>query len=75
MVVQRNNEKGEYEEVTLTVTLGAKKDMPESSTEESTTESGTAKNDDSNSSSEGDNNGQYMTPDEFFEEYGNFFGN
>jgi serine protease Do len=74
MVVQRNNEKGEYEEVTLTVTLGAKKDMPESSTEESTTESGTAKNDDSNSSSNGDNE-QYMTPDEFFEEYGNFFGN
>lgn len=28
MVIQRNNEKGEYEEVTLTVTLGAKKDMP-----------------------------------------------
>lgn len=28
MVVQRNNEKGEYEEVTLKVTLGAKKDMP-----------------------------------------------
>jgi serine protease Do len=74
MVVQRNNEKGEYEEVTLTVTLGAKKDMPESSTEESTTESGTAKNDGSNDSSNGDNE-QYMTPDEFFEEYGNFFGN
>lgn len=32
MVVQRNNEKGEYEEVTLTVTLGAKKDMPEDDT-------------------------------------------
>lgn len=30
MTVQRNNEKGEYEEVTLKVTLGAKKDMPES---------------------------------------------
>lgn len=28
MVVQRNNGKGEYKEVTLTVTLGAKKDMP-----------------------------------------------
>lgn len=30
MVVQRNNEKGEYEEVTITVILGAKKDMPNS---------------------------------------------
>lgn len=29
MTVQRNNEKGEYEEVALEVTLGAKKDMPE----------------------------------------------
>ena len=28
MVVQRNDEKGEYKEITLTVTLGAKKDMP-----------------------------------------------
>lgn len=28
MEVQRNNEKGEYEKVTLKVTLGAKKDMP-----------------------------------------------
>ena len=30
MVIERNNEKGEYEEVELKVTLGAKKDMPES---------------------------------------------
>ncbi len=29
LVVQRNTEKGEYEEVKLTVVLGAKKDMPE----------------------------------------------
>ncbi len=29
MVVKRNNEKGEYKEITLTVTLGAKKDMPD----------------------------------------------
>ncbi|MBQ9982994.1 MAG: PDZ domain-containing protein, partial [Lachnospiraceae bacterium] len=32
MVVQRNTDKGDYEEVTLTVTLGAKKDMPEQET-------------------------------------------
>ncbi len=29
MIVQRNTEKGDYEEVTLTVVLGAKKDMPD----------------------------------------------
>lgn len=34
MVVQRNNEKGEYEEVTISVILGAKKDMPAEATEE-----------------------------------------
>lgn len=43
MLVQRNNEKGEYEEVTLTVTLGAKKDMPKEAKEDSnaTTEQST----------------------------------
>ena len=34
MIVQRNTEKGDYEEVKLTVALGAKKDMPEQEEEE-----------------------------------------
>ena len=37
MTVQRNNEKGEYEEVVLEVTLGAKKDMPEEEDNSSST--------------------------------------
>ncbi len=36
MVVQRNNEKGDYEEVTIKVVLGAKKEMPEQEEEQST---------------------------------------
>lgn len=68
MIVQRSNEKGEYEEVSLTITLGAKKDMPESkmpSTEETTTE-----NEEMYPYYE---DGQ-MDPDEFFEEFERFFG-
>lgn len=38
MVVQRNTEKGDYEEVTIKVVLGAKKDMPEQEVEESSEE-------------------------------------
>lgn len=63
MEVERNNSKGEYEKVTLKVTLGAKKDMPQESkaqqkeeeqkTEEPITEE--------------------VTPDEFFEEFEDFF--
>lgn len=64
MVVQRNNEKGEYEEVTLTVTLGAKKDMPESSSEDSTEQD--------NINQE---NPQQMIPDEFYDEFNDFFNN
>ena len=37
MTVQRNNEKGEYEEVVLEVTLGAKKDMPQEEDNSSST--------------------------------------
>lgn len=62
MIVQRNNEKGEYKEVTLKVTLGAKKDMPEDSKKDATTESATEQS--TQSSSE-------MTPDEFFNEFFN----
>ena len=45
MVVQRNNEKGEYKEITLTVTLGAKKDMPADEKEKSSKESKKSEND------------------------------
>lgn len=38
MIIQRNTEKGDYEEVKLTVVLGAKKDMPEQETEKSSEE-------------------------------------
>ncbi len=61
MVVQRSNEKGEYKEVTLKVTLGAKKDMPNDSKEKKTEQST-------------EQNPQYnneMTPDEFFDEFFN----
>lgn len=61
MVVQRNNEKGEYEEVTLTVTLGAKKDMPKDSSKEEPTEKD---NEQSNT--------REMTPDEFYDEFEDF---
>lgn len=71
MVVQRNTEKGEYEEVTLTVTLGAKKDMPNSSKEDNSEESQkerTMPNDGSGQQ------GEAVTPEEFFEEFENYFG-
>lgn len=38
MIVQRNTEKGDYEEVKLTVVLGAKKDMPEQENTKATEE-------------------------------------
>lgn len=72
MVVQRNTEKGEYEEVTLTVKLGAKKDMPKDTKEESS-ESGQP-NEGGQSIDPGQQGGDTMTPDEFFEEFGDFFG-
>ena len=65
MVVQRSNEKGEYKEVTLKVTLGAKKDMPEDSkktTEQSTEQTNTEQD---------IQQGNEMTPDEFFDEFFN----
>lgn len=62
MVVQRNNEKGEYEEVTLTVTLGAKKDMPEKerSTEEQRRQQDTEEYE--------------YSPEDFFDDFDSFFG-
>lgn len=61
MVVQRNNEKGEYEEVTLTVKLGAKKDMPEAEkTEEQQRQRDTEEHD--------------YTPEDFFDDFNSFFG-
>ncbi|MGN0439051.1 MAG: S1C family serine protease [Lachnospiraceae bacterium] len=67
MVIQRNNEKGEYEEVTLKVTLGAKKDMPNSNN-----------NDNSDNTEEQDNfNEDSMEqgiPEDFMDEFEYFFG-
>ncbi len=61
MVVQRNNEKGEYEEVTLKVTLGAKRDMPDSD----------------GSSQKENNAGteEQISPEEFFDEFNGFYKN
>ena len=49
MVIQRNNEKGEYKEITLKVKLGAKKDMPADD------ENDKSKKSDKNSKSSDDN--------------------
>lgn len=57
MVVQRNNEKGEYEEVTLEVTLGAKKDMP---------------SDDSDQNSNEQSESQQVIPDNGIDSFGPF---
>lgn len=67
MVVQRNDEKGEYKEITLTVTLGAKKDMP-SDDKSSSKKSKDSNNDaDNNEESENDNDldrgNEYNYPD------------
>lgn len=59
MVVQRNNEKGEYEEVTLKVTLGAKKDMPDS--------------DDSSQKKNNESTEEQISPEEFFDEFNDFY--
>lgn len=64
MVVERNNSKGEYEEVTLKVVLGAKRDMPKDSQEKNpTTEEKTYK----------ETPPEAITPEDFFGEFGNFF--
>lgn len=65
MEVQRNNAKGEYEKVVLTVKLGSKKDMPEikeESKDESTEEIPQDKNQE---------NYESITPEEFFNEFFN----
>ena len=64
MVIQRNNEKGEYEEVTLDVTLGAKKDMPQTNSGDEETPEDTEEIPD-----------RQEYEDEFFDEFQNFFGN
>lgn len=70
MVVQRNNEKGEYEEVTLDVELGAKKDMPEE--EESTTQQ--EKGQQSQDGQNGSMPDEYSYPQDEFDIY-DFFRN
>lgn len=69
MVIQRNNEKGEYEEVTLKVTLGAKKDMPNQSADDSTEKQKDSESNIDNGSVEQGN------PEDFFDEFEYFFGN
>jgi len=59
MVVQRNTEKGDYQEVIIKVVLGAKKDMPE---QEQTTES-----------KEQQPNVEEYYPNEFFDPFSEFF--
>lgn len=59
MVVQRNTEKGEYQKVTITVVLGAKKDMPK---QEQTTEKEVQQP-----------NADEYYPDEFFDPFSDFF--
>lgn len=61
LVVQRNNEKGEYKEISLKVTLGAKKDMPEESKNKATEET-------TESLPQTENE---ITPDEFLDEFFN----
>lgn len=64
MVVQRNTEKGDYEEVILTVILGAKKDMPEQE-EQATTEQ---------QSQENTYPDEYY-PGDFFDPFSDFYNN
>lgn len=77
MVVQRNNEKGEYEEAVLTVKLGAKKDMPDNAVSEKKDEQ-EAEN--GGQGDEYDDRNDYyrqevpVTPDEFFDPFNDFFG-
>jgi len=59
MVIQRNTEKGDYEEVTLTVVLGAKKDMPEQEEEDTTNQQVPEQN----------------FPEEFFDPFRDFYDN
>lgn len=67
MTVQRNNEKGEYEEKQLTVTLGAKKDMPASESGEKSSR----RSQESQIPEEDQQGGQFISPEEFFEYFGN----
>ncbi len=72
MVIQRNNQKGEYEEVTLTVTLGAKKDMPEN--EKKTTKKESKETEEQEEElpeqEEKQQGRQFMSPEDFFEFFG-----
>lgn len=85
LVVQRNNGKGEYKEVTLTVTLGAKKDMPsndstskksksdksDNSDVEEDSDSSSNNNDDSYNDDSDSNNGSYYDDRDQYNEDGN----
>lgn len=68
MVVQRNTEKGDYEEVTLKVVLGAKKDMPEQEQQEASEQQ------EESYDREEVNPNEYF-PDEFFDPFSDFYNN
>lgn len=68
MTVQRNNEKGEYEEVKLDVKLGAKKDMPKSESDKKTiTEDNHSKQDDEQDKYPDDSYDNYDYFEDFFD--------
>lgn len=65
LTIQRNSKKGEYEEVVLDVTLGARKDMPrEATTEAATTEADTRESRDYFE--------YYDSPEDFFDQFDMF---
>lgn len=75
MVIQRNNEKGEYEEVKLSVKLGAKKDMPSDATDkdESESEKTTEQTTEQTSEERQESNDFFDNPEQFFDDFEYFF--
>lgn len=71
MTVQRNTEKGDYEEIKLTVVLGAKKDMPE---QEETNETKQEQDYPEESYPE-ESYPEEAYPEEFFDPFSDFFNN
>ncbi len=72
MVVQRNNEKGEYEEVNLSVTLGAKKDMPSNEgSQDDKKDHQSEFEEEFPDDGSGQESEQFMYPEDFFDFFGN----
>lgn len=72
MVIQRNDQKGEYEEMTLTVKLGAKKDMPDSEKKSSKKESNVTEEQAEGYPEEDERQQgrQFISPEDIFEYFG-----